>query len=110
MRLSGRRERVVTGFRVDPATLQACDSALDAAVAQAHVMLAELLACGDGLLSERWHGCAAAGFHAAWSEWTDGARRMLSALDALAALVGRAGGSYVGRDEAVRVDLARAAT
>jgi uncharacterized protein YukE len=96
----------VTGFGVSPEELEACDAGLGAGVAAAWAAVGRLRDEGSALLARGWRGPAADAFRLGWAEWLAGAGLVLEALDELAALIGTAGTSYAGAEQAVRSSFA----
>lgn len=53
----------------------------------------------ENLLGGQWSGTAATSFQGPWNDWVAGGRDILHALDATAALLGRAAAEYAAQEQ-----------
>jgi WXG100 family type VII secretion target len=99
----------VTNFAVDLGALRQVAARSDSVGAELRAELDCLQREVDAVLTGAWLGRAADRFDRVFAEWEVGARRMLAALDDLAASVEAGAGAYLGSDAAASDDLVRAA-
>ena len=88
----------MSGFDVSPAELRSSRAFVDDV---AHDVIAEVSKVSrevDGMLDSGWTGESARAFAIGWTEWKNGARDTLRALETMAELLGLTGREYADSD------------
>ena len=91
-----------------PVELQACGALLSGIEQDLAEKLKLLGTEVDSLFSGGWQGTAADGFAEGWTQWHEGATKLVSALDTMGKLLAKSGRMYHDTDEDARSAVWRA--